>query len=227
MERSQDPVEDILYQLKNKVLVKQKTFDNLKQTFKGLEEECVKLIQALSQSIENEKLVVAHQPISENEFHIQVGGDMVVFLMHTNIITLDKAHGILQSDYVKQEESRKFFGQILIYNFMSDSLKYKRMNDPGYLLARIFLNVDNFFFAEGEGQFSFLFNNISSQPINKVDFSVLSKIAIDLAIKTDLTAPNFPEIKNITLLAKENHTQLLGGGKKIGFKMSHNEDIKS
>jgi len=47
---------------------------------------------------------------------------------------------------------------------MSDSLKFNRVNDPGYLLTRLMINHDNRFFTEGEGQLATRFNKVSGHP---------------------------------------------------------------
>jgi len=44
-------------------------------------------------------------------------------------------------------------------------LKFNRVNDPGYLLARLMINHENRFFIEGEGQLATLFNKISEEAL--------------------------------------------------------------
>jgi hypothetical protein len=41
-----------------------------------------------------------------------------------------------------------------------------------------------------------------------------------MAIENDLMAPPYPRVKFITLIQKLQHTPDLGGGQKIGFRMS-------
>jgi len=108
---------------------------------------------------------------------------------------------------------------------MADSVKYNRMEDPGYLLGRVLLNYENHFFIEGEGQLDFLFNQVSTDKINKVDIDVIIKIALTTAAKSDLVTPSYQEIKFITLYDKVESTQSMGGGRKIGFKMSYDQKI--
>jgi hypothetical protein len=47
------------------------------------------------------------------------------------------------------------------------------------------------------------------------------KIALQVAIENDLMAPPFPDVQFITLYQKNEKTQELGAGQKIGFKMSY------
>lgn len=104
---------------------------------------------------------------------------------------------------------------------MSDSIKYNRMNDPGYLLARILINHENRFLVEGEGQLGFLYNATSQESISEADLNNIVKQTLKIAIENDLMAPPFPDVRFITVYQKNEKTQELGAGQKIGFKMSY------
>lgn len=47
--------------------------------------------------------------------------------MNTNIVTLEESHTIMKEDYIKENEVNRYFGQIMVYNFMADSLKHNRI----------------------------------------------------------------------------------------------------
>src|SRR5688500_14505877 len=108
----------------------------------------------------------------------------------------------------------------MVYDFMAESLKYNRTNDPGYLLARLMVNHENRFFIEGEKELQ-QYNTISEQPITEEDLKMFVKIVLKMAIENDLVAPSFTEVKAITLNQKRDHTLELGGAQKIGFRMSY------
>lgn len=110
---------------------------------------------------------------------------------------------------------------------MADSIKYNRLNDPGYLVARLLINYENHFFIEGAGQLGFLFKEVSSAPINKTDIDVLIMLSITEAAQSDLITQPFHKIKNVSLQQKMNKDRHMGAGEKIGFKMSYQEDTKS
>jgi hypothetical protein len=158
---------------------------------------------------------------------VKLAGDLLIFVLHTNIVTFSDEHFIMNSPYVKLNEVNRYFGQINIYNFMSDSLKFNRVNDPGYLLARLMINHENRYFVEGEGQLSFLFNKISEGPLEKDIVHALVKLALAIAIENDLMALPYPDVKFITLYQKLEHTPDLGGGQKIGFRMSYEDKAKA
>ncbi len=89
----------------------------------------------------------------EFEAELKFSGDSLVFAMHTNTFTFADDHPIHKLPYVKEDPKRAYCGLIQIYNFLSDSIKYNRVYDYGYLIGRIFVNSENKFFIEGERSF--------------------------------------------------------------------------
>src|SRR5690606_16690191 len=127
--------------------LKQKTYGAVKEVFANLRREALEIVEALNQNNNiDASVVVALTEISEFEFHVKFGGDLLVFVMKSNIVTFDKEYPIMQSEYMQERDDRKYFGSILTYNFMSDTLKYKRSEDNGYLLARMLVNVEKHFY---------------------------------------------------------------------------------
>jgi hypothetical protein len=49
--------------------------------------------------------------------------ELVKRAMHTNIVTFEGTHPIMKEEYIMQNEVNRYFGQIVIYNFMADSFK--------------------------------------------------------------------------------------------------------
>jgi hypothetical protein len=47
-----------------------------------------------------------------------------------------------------------YFGVVNVYNFLSDSFRYNRERDLGYLVARIFLNKEGHFFVQGSANWA-------------------------------------------------------------------------
>jgi hypothetical protein len=132
----------------------------------------------------------------------------------------------MSDPYLLAKEVNRYFGQIMIYNFMSDSFKFNRANDPGYLLARLLINHEARYIIEGNGRLGALFNTVSSGAISETELNVLIKIALTMAIENDLVAPPFPQVQFITVHQKNEKTQELGGGQKIGFRMSFENELK-
>lgn len=228
MSQQPDPLDRIKHLLESKSTAKQVTYKNLLKAFKGLSTESNRVIGELKKKIKpaDDDVTVDFQEINEHEFHVKLAGDLLVFVLHTNIVTLEESNPVMQMPYIGENEVNRYFGQIMIYNFMSDSFKFNRVNDPGYLLARLLINHEGRYVVEGESHLSALNNKISEAPITEADLNILVKFALTIAIENDLMAPPFPEVRFITLHQKMEKTQELGAGQKIGFKMGYQGKIE-
>ena len=76
---------------------------------------------------------------------LKIGGDVLVFQMNTNAFEFDRAHELWKSEYVIKSPINSYCGVINIYNFLHDSFRYNRLNDLGYLVARVFINLEGHF----------------------------------------------------------------------------------
>ncbi|QSE99027.1 hypothetical protein [Fulvivirga lutea] len=227
MSLQQDPIKHIARLIETKSSVKQETYRNLCHNFKTLEKEAKNVVKQINEELtEKDKgVTLSVTKINDQEFHVKVAGDLLVFILHTNIIVLDAAHRYNKSPYVQENEMRKYLGQINIYNFMADSFKYNRLNDPGYLIARLFCNYENHFLVEGERQLSFMYENVSEKPVTNTDLNIVSQLVMSQCIDNDLVTAPFPDIRVISLHQKIEKTQALGGGYKIGFQMSYQQKL--
>lgn len=221
-------IEDLYDLLKTRAYVKQKTFRNVKNAFEIFKSESKKIVNDLKKKIMkvDESVVVEYMDVGDFEFHVKFSGDLLIFLMHTNIITFDRDYHLLKNDYVQEEEHRKYFGHIMIYNFMADSVKYNRLDDPGYLIARFLINSDNHFFIEGIKPLAFIFPEISGNIVSAPILKHFIEKAMVAAIEHDLVAPAYPQLRTISLYEKINQHIGLGRGQKIGFQIS-GEDLPS
>jgi hypothetical protein len=228
MASDQDHLDYIKQLLESKSAAKQKTYKHLLAAFSDLSKESQRIVKELKKRThpDDKDVTIEFNAVNEHEFHVKLAGDLLIFVLHTNIVTFDSEHFIMSDPYINLHEVNRYFGQINIYNFMSDSLKFNRVNDPGYLLARLMINHDNRFFVEGEGQLASLFNTISKEPVNKESLDALVKLSLAIAIENDLMAMPYPQVKFITLYQKLEHTPDLGGGQKIGFRMSYEDKTK-
>jgi len=228
MNSDQDHLDYIKQLLESKSAAKQKTYKHLLAAFSDISKESQRIVHELKSRAnpDDKDVTIEFNEVNEHEFHVKLAGDLLIFVLHTNIVTFDEGHFIMQDPYMKLQEVNRYFGQINIYNFMSDSLKFNRINDPGYLLARIMINHENRFFVEGEGQLAFLFSKISHEPVNKESLDALVKLSLAIAIENDLMAMPYPNVKFITLYQKLEHTHDLGGGQKMGFRMSYEDKTR-
>jgi hypothetical protein len=223
MSEEKDPIDYISHLLESKSTAKQVTYKNLLSAFKLLSKESKRIITELKKKTKpgDQDVTLDFKQISEHEFNVKLAGDLLVFVLHTNIVTFDDSHPVMQNEYIKQKEVNRYFGQIMVYNFMSYSIKFNRVNDPGYLLSRLLINHEERYVIEGEGRLGTLAHQISETPITENELNILVKLSLMIAIENDLMAPPFPQVKFITLFQKNEKTQELGGGQKIGFRMSY------
>lgn len=219
----QDPLDQIQQMLKNKSAAKQITFRKLLNSFEALAKESKRVVTELKKKGKpgDQDVTVDFIRINEHEFQLKLAGDLLIFVLHTNIVTFDESHDVMKDPYIRAKDVNRYFGQIMIYNFMSDSLKFNRVNDPGYLLARLLINHEGRYIIEGEGKLGVVFSHISDTLISDNDLNILVKLVLRLAIENDLMAPPYPQVKFITLHQKLEKTQELGAGQKIGFQMSY------
>lgn len=219
----EDPLNRIQQLLEYKSTAKQVTYKRLIHAFETLAKESKRVISELKKRAKpgDADVTLDFKRVNEHEFQVKVAGDMIIFVLHTNIVTFEDSHDVMKDAYIQSAEINRYFGQIMIYNFMSDSLQFHRINDPGYLLARLLINHEGRYIIEGEGKLGVVFSHISESPITEADLNILVKLALTLAIENDLTAPPYNQVKFITLHQKIEKTLELGAGQKIGFRMSY------
>lgn len=221
---SEDPIRFIKHLLESKSTAKQTAYKNITSAFSVLAAESKSVVEELKRRANpaDKDVTVEFNTVNGQEFDVKLAGDMLIFVMGTNIVTLEETHPIMTSDYIRENEVNRYFGQVMIYNFMAESLKYNRTNDPGYLLARLMINHENRFFIEGDKELE-SYNQISDKAITEEDLKRVVKIVLKMAIENDLVAPAFTEVKSITVNQKRDHSLELGGAQKIGFRMSYEQ----
>ncbi len=162
----------------------------------------------------------------EFEAELKFSGDSLVFAMHTNTFTFADDHPIHQLDYVKEDPRRAYCGLVQIYNFLSDSIKYNRLGDYGYLIGRIFVNSENKFFIDGKEKMGFDLLNYHQQEFTSEVIQTIISESMLYCIDFELLTPPFEQSSIITLEEKQyNHTASgMNTGKRIGFEFSNNND---
>lgn len=228
MSQQPDQLIHIRQLLENKSTAKQLTYKNLLDAFRQLADESKSIVENLKSQIQvkDADITVDYLEVNDHEFQVKLAGDLLIFVLHTNIVTFDETHAAMQLPYCKENEINRYFGQIMIYNFMADSVRFNRINDPGYLVARLLINHENRFLVEGEGRLGFLYNQISDRGIASSDLNAIVQHALTIAIENDLMAPPFPQVRFITLHQKLEKTSELGAGQKIGFRMNYQDKIE-
>ena len=220
----EDRLDQIFEGLKQKSTAKQAIFRNTVAAFDCLRKVTQELVLVLTEKITplDSSVVIEYRTVNEMEFHIRFSGDLLIFVQHSNIITLPDGYGPMPTAYVEADFRRRFFGHIMAYNFMADSIKYQRLNDPGYLVGRLLVNIENHYFLEGVQQLELPSNDMADNHITEDAMKLFVESAMIAAVNNDLIAPPLPEIQKINVKQKLENQQV-SRGQKVGFSFSNQQ----
>lgn len=213
-------VSNIVSKLQTTSKLKYNLFESTEKLFGELETICLELMQEIIQTNKEEKPIpLKLEKINDYEFIFRIGGDVMIFILQSNIVRLPDDTYLSKSKYLKKDVSLRYFGQILIYNFLSDTLTFGRLEDPGYLIGRILLNRENKFFLEGDRKIVFNFPELKDNPVSKEKMRDLVEQLVVSVLENDLLAPAFQDIMLISYHQKLEHTSSMGNPQKIGFDL--------
>ena len=214
--------EKIIELLKTKSSTKQEVFRKTKTVFAEFQKSLKDKSDNINLELSNKDVEVVYSSSGDFEAKLKFSGDTLLFHMHSNVFDFPASHPIYKSKYVKEDKLRSFCGVINIYNFLSDSFRYNRMNDIGYLVARLFVNIDEKFFVEGEKQLGFLFNDFANQQVNSDQIDKIINETMVYALNFDLQTPNFNDVKVVSVhqILDMNNNQKLKTAKRMGYKFS-------
>lgn len=214
--------EKIVEILKTKASTKQEVFQKTKSVFAEFQQYLEAKSNIINNELADKDVQVIYSSDGDFESKLKFSGDTLLFHMHSNVFDFPNSHSIHKTKYVKQDKLRSFCGVINIYNFLSDSFKYNRMNDAGYLIARVFINKDKHFFVEGDKQLGFLFNDFVNQQINTDQIDKIINETMVYALNFDLQTPNFNDVKVVSVhqILDMNNNQKLKTAKRMGYKFS-------
>jgi hypothetical protein len=198
-----------------------KTFIILKKVLKKLEEDYLSFVK--------DKVPLAVLPVFKDrgpfEAEFKIGGDLLIFSMHSNVFQFDDKHPVWKTKYLEEDPMRSYCGTINIYNFLADSFKYNRMNDIGYLVARIFVNNENHFFVEGKNQTDETVKDFAIDTISPGFIRQIVETAIQFSIEFDLLVPHYEQVKIATveqMRQKISHSKITTG-KRLGFAFNSDD----
>lgn len=209
---------------KLKRLVYQNTYDAFQEFKKVAEEIRFEIDTRLTE--EGLPFKVEFRDKEEFECELRFSGDSLVLSMHTNVFEFSRVHEVMKTPYVLEDPQRSYCGVIYIYNFLADSFRYNRMNDIGYLVARVFINKEKFFLVEGKHQNKFYYNQFMHDAINEQAMRDIIEAAMRYSIDFDLLVPPFDMVKETTVSdVMDNSFNLkTRTGKRMGFKFQADHD---
>ena len=218
---------EILKLLKEKSATKQLIYRNTKEVFDDLVVSLKSKEKSLTSLLKNEVENVELEFKSNGLFDVQLkfAGDTLLFHMHSNIFDFPATHEIFKSKYINSDKTRSFCGVINIYNFLSDSLKYNRLNDEGVLIGRIFINKEKKFFVEGDEDLGTLFKEFSKKEINSESIEEIINACMIFTLNFDLCSPNFNDVRLVSVhhLLTMSMNQKIKTSKRLGYQLSNHE----
>lgn len=168
----------------------------------------------------HESVPVLYNNRNQYLFQIKFAGDILVFMLHTNIFEFPRDHEVMKTPYIREDKQRSYCGMISIYNFIADSFKYDRINDTGYMIGRVLINKEGHYYVEGKRELAQILNNFNSNKFSDETAKEILHSAIKYTINFDLLLPDFDMIKFISvndMIQLENQIMTIPTAKRLGF----------
>ncbi|MBZ0206879.1 MAG: hypothetical protein K8H89_11180 [Flavobacteriales bacterium] len=226
--KERDPKLMILDLMAEKAGMKQDVHARTKETFAMLKEELKALAEQLGTAIaaRDPRLKVEYSEQGDLSAQVVAAGDTVIFTMHTNVFRLDQSNNLWRTSYLEADELRGYFGVVNVYNFLSDSFRFDREHDLGYLVARIFLNKDGHFFVQGRKQLGFLYNDLADAVLDRPAIQKVICSVILYVLNFDLLVPPYDQVNQVTVeeMKQLNMNSMISTGKRLGFRFQADSD---
>lgn len=219
-----NPRELIIDTVQEKNQVKRQAFDHTLKLFYSMKDTC-----RFFESMYNKELTdQGGEPLFEFkdrgvfDADLQMSSDLLVFNMHSNIFNFDKSHRLWKTSYLQAQPNASYCGMISIYNFLADSFKFSRINDIGYLIARIFVNKDGHFFVEGKRQLGFLYNDFVNTQVDGETAERIIESAMLFTLDFDLLVPEYDSVNALTVaqMIENINNAKVQTAKRLGFKFN-------
>ena len=217
--------EKILATIINKSTLKQHIFDNAFATFNELKDVLFEIASELDDDLDgklDKRVRIEYRDRGKFEAQLQVASDLLIFRMHTDVFEFDSNHIVWQNEYVRAERDNAYCGVIDIYNFLSDSFKFNRNADEGYLIGRIFINREKCYFVEGKRQTLVRPMAFGQEKITREALVSIMETAIHYAINFDLLVPSYEDNKRVTVdqFNSKMDNSKFTTGKRLGYEFN-------
>lgn len=211
----------ILKIVKEKSVTLQTVTDETARAFNELKEVLKEIVVFYNSQIDVNDKRISFEFIDKGTFvaELRVASDVIVFYRHTNTFEFDRGHKVWEEEYIKTDVSASYCGIINIYNFLNDSFQYSRLDDLGYLIARIFINKENHFFVEGKRQRGMGVSSFHKSEMDRRNLRKIIETAIAYTLEFDLLVPPYDDMKIVSLeqMSEEIEHSNVRTGKRLGF----------
>ncbi len=219
--------DQIIEVLKTKSVLKQRVADNTAAAFLMIKDILKNLAREVNCSLAgiDPRTRMEYTDRSSFDAQLKVAGDLLIFSMHSNIFQFDREHPAWKTAYIQKNRDNAYSGIINIYNFLADSFKFSRLDDLGYLIARIFINHENQYFVEGKRQMGMLFTNYGNEAFSQESLKKIIYTSINYSLAFDLLVPPYDAVKITSVGQTESkiqHSKLITG-KRVGFQFNSDD----
>lgn len=206
-----------------KSTLKQQVFDHTFSVFNLLKETLLEMASELDDQLDgrlDRRVRIEYRDRGKFEAQLQVANDVLIFQMHTDVFDFDAGHPVRQTPYVAGNAENAYCGVVNIYNFLSDSFKFNRNADEGYLIGRLFINRERRFFVEGKGQNSVRAAAFGCAEIDRDALVTVLEEAIAFALDFDLLTVPYDISARVTVdqfNTKMDNSKFVTG-KRLGYE---------
>lgn len=221
---------EILEAFNSKSQVKLQVFNQTMEVFNQLKEILNEMSNDLNDLLDNNdrRIRLEYRDRGKFEAELKFADDVLIFSMHSDVFIFDRDHAAWKGEYLKSDTDNGFCGIISLYNFLSDSIKYNRADDLGYLVARIFINKDKYFLVEGKRQQDNDIASFGKKQLGREELVGIVETAILYTLSFDLLVPPFDLVKvaSVEQINDKIESAKLQTGKRMGFKFNSDDVLK-
>lgn len=211
-----------------KASLKQEVYLNTYEAFNKIKKAIRRLVKEYQEKYADSESYIPFEYKNRGEFEVELkfGGDILIFMMHTNVFDFPRNHQLLKTAYVEEERERSYCGIINIYNFLGDSFKYKRINDIGYLVGRIFINREMHYFTEGKREIGPDMKEFGKTLLDEKAALNIIQSAINYTLNFDLLTPPYEQVKLLSVFEVQTtlDNMKIKTGKRLGFRFESDAD---
>jgi len=228
MKKTTDTHQKIVETLRGKSCLKQDIFALTKEVFSSFKSNLSNFTERLQNEVcvHDSRIKIDFKDQGDYACEVTIAGDVLVFVMHTNVFLFESSHEMWNTSYLKKDKNRGYCGVIHFYNFLSDSVRQQRVNDVGYLIGRLFVNKDRHFFIQGKHPLSLLFNDFVNAKLTEQRIQEIIESAVLYTLDFDLFVPPYQEIQQVTVqeMQEIGKSMFITTGKRVGYKFQTESD---
>ena len=215
-----------------KSVIKAQTFDQCLEVFNVLKDVLSEMSNDLNDMLENNgarRVRLEYRDRGKFEAELKFADDVLIFSLHTDIFEFDRDHPVWKNPYAKDNPYNTYCGVISVYNFLYDSMKYNRLDDLGYLVARMFINKEKAFFVEGKRQKRQITDLFGKSTLTREDLVAFVESAILYTLSFDLLVPPYDVVKVATVgeINVKIESSKMKTGKRLGYKYNSDDVLNT